>query len=235
LAAELEHVPTQKDMDTEGGYSRRPYLTEFDGWNAALKAADMDLNKPHDIEFPTKTCPECGDEFPVKPSEYDSRVYCSEPCRESGYSHRYTGEDNPHPNAGERVKLVCEWCGDNFEVYPSEEKTSRFCCPECLGNHHREVRSGENHPRYRGGDTPSYGSMWPDKRLQRLKMDDFTCQVCGTSDNLVVHHRTPFREFVNEDNTVDYEHAHKMHNLVSLCRYCHSQVESGKISVSATD
>jgi len=227
LATELGHVPTQRDMDTQGQYSRRPYLTEFGEWNAALEAADMDLNKPHDIDFPTKTCPECDTTFPVKPSRENYREYCSRSCLASSR----TGEDNPHPNAGKRVTLVCEWCGDEYPVVLSKKDSSRFCSPECVGQNNKAVRSGPDSPRWRGGYEEYYGPMWDEKRHQRMGIDGYTCQSCGSKQDLVVHHKTPFREFVYDDGTADYEAAHAMDNLVTLCRSCHMNVENDRMRV----
>ena len=51
------------------------------------------------------------------------------------------------------------------------------------------------------------------RRLQRLKLDGFQCQLCGTAQNLVVHHIT-YDRIGRED----------MDDLITLCNECHHKV-----------
>jgi len=227
LTDELGRTPTRKDMNIRGKFSIRPYFTEFGMWNEALKEAELNLNNSTGLEHPTKVCPQCGTEFPVKPSREDYREHCSPSC----WASSRTGEDNPHPNAGKRVTLECEWCEDDYPVVLSKKDSSRFCSPECVGQNNKAVRSGPDSPRWQGGYEEYYGPMWNEKRHQRMKMDSYECQSCGSANELVVHHKTPFREFVYNDGTTDYEAAHDMDNLVTLCRSCHMEIENDRMSV----
>lgn len=74
----------------------------------------------------------------------------------------------------------------------------------------------------------SYGASWPEQRVKALEAENYTCQECGIGDEthraengfgLDVHHRTKVREFEDPSN------AHKLSNLVVLCRRCHADVE----------
>ncbi len=56
---------------------------------------------------------------------------------------------------------------------------------------------------------------WKMRREQRLKIDNYTCQMCGTKEKLVVHHKTYARIF-NED----------MDDLITLCDPCHKKVHN---------
>lgn len=56
---------------------------------------------------------------------------------------------------------------------------------------------------------------WANKRFERLKKDNFQCQMCGSAKNLNVHHVT-YERLGNED----------MNDLVTLCNKCHSKVHS---------
>ena len=60
--------------------------------------------------------------------------------------------------------------------------------------------------------------IWNNKRLKRLQIDEYTCQMCGTKGTrmnpLQVHHLDYHRKF-NEDVEKD---------LVTLCRDCHQGV-----------
>ena len=56
-------------------------------------------------------------------------------------------------------------------------------------------------------------AAWHQKRLARLKKDKYTCQKCGDTESLEVHHLT-------------YAHLgdEPMEDLICLCRACHQKV-----------
>ena len=56
-------------------------------------------------------------------------------------------------------------------------------------------------------------TAWHQKRLARLKKDKYTCQKCGDTEFLEVHHLT-------YDNLGD----EPMENLICLCRACHQAI-----------
>lgn len=69
------------------------------------------------------------------------------------------------------------------------------------------------------GRTPAqsnYGPEWKKQRLSRLELDNHTCQQCGVSKNLHVHHWEPYR--FSMDNSVD--------NLVTFCVDCHHKIHA---------
>ena len=56
---------------------------------------------------------------------------------------------------------------------------------------------------------------WQEKRLQRLRIDNFKCCRCGTPHNIQVHHLS-YENLGNED----------VHNdLITLCDGCHESIE----------
>jgi len=221
VAGAIDKAPTMDEFRFESKWTERAYKREFGTWNDALRAAGLEVNKQHGANI-TKQCPECGDEFSVKPSTQSLRQYCSRSCLMSSR----TGEQNPHPNAGKRIEKTCEWCGDTFEVNVSKADTARFCSLDCLGKHNGDVRSGKDSPRWRGGHEDYYGPNWDAQRQERLKKDGHECLHCGKESVLIVHHVTPYREFVNDDGTVNYEEAHRVENLRTYCRTCHAKIEN---------
>ena len=225
LADEIGESPTMADMRDRGRYSDRAYKREFGTWNDALRAAGLDVNKRHDVKE-TLTCEWCGEEYQVKPALEDDSRFCSQACLNAWKSEYYDIETHPHPNAGKRVSKECEWCGAEFEVRLSKKNSARFCSLSCLGKHNGDVRSGENSPRWRGGYEPYYGPNWRKQRRKAKERDDYECQRCGATEDLAVHHKTAFREFVTDDGA-DYEAAHKLDNLVTVCRPCHAKIENG--------
>ena len=59
-------------------------------------------------------------------------------------------------------------------------------------------------------------SEWQEKRMQRLMMDGFRCQMCGSGTNLQVHHIS--YDNLRKDAEID--------DLVTLCKTCHEKVHS---------
>jgi len=96
--------------------------------------------------------------------------------------------------------------------------------------------SGENHPRYKGGDNLYYGPNWIDQREDAIQADDEHCRRCGIERNehavlfgrdFNVHHIRPLRECLEAG--VSYEEANACSNLMTLCCECHAVVEANGI------
>jgi len=105
----------------------------------------------------------------------------------------------------------------------SQDKLSplSFCDKDCRSDYF----TGENNPNWNGGQSSVYyGKNWEEQRMKAIERDDYTCQVCGETEELLqVHHLTPFKEFDN------YEQANKIENLETLCATCHGKIEMGPI------
>lgn len=69
-----------------------------------------------------------------------------------------------------------------------------------------------------------YGPDWAEIRSSVRKRDEHRCQVCGIPETAGgqhhVHHKIPFKIFSS------IEKANELSNLVTLCKNCHSLVES---------
>lgn len=55
------------------------------------------------------------------------------------------------------------------------------------------------------------------KRLSHIKI----CEVCGSIENLTVHHKTPLSKRVDISRE----------NLIKVCRDCHDKVENGEVKI----
>jgi 5-methylcytosine-specific restriction endonuclease McrA len=75
--------------------------------------------------------------------------------------------------------------------------------------------SGEKHPNWKGGRNDYRGSNWKECRQQALERDNYTCQFCKTTVNLIIHHIIAYA--INKSNSLD--------NLITLCRSCHYKLE----------
>lgn len=113
--------------------------------------------RSHGRQLPNRTCAECGAKFN---SSYEKK-YCSDACRRRNTS--YEGTSNPNYNGG-KTQGNCEFCGTEFEYYPSAKK-GRFC-PECVQTRNWQrppSATGTDNPRWNGGKRP------------------VDCIVCGTT------------------------------------------------------
>ena len=93
------------------------------------------------------------------------------------------------------------------------------------------------------GATRSQLQHWIEAGLVRLngaaarKRDKYHCQHCGATQTKIkraldVHHIRPFREFgYVPGKNESYKQANDLINLISLCKVCHKQAESGKIAI----
>lgn len=54
-------------------------------------------------------------------------------------------------------------------------------------------------------------------RLIALERDNYTCQLCGSEEKLIVHH-------IDETGRGSEIHNNELNNLITLCRYCHIRI-----------
>lgn len=133
-------------------------------------------SRSHDELLPNRECHECGREFH---SEHEKK-YCSDECRDTAVSF----EEENHPNyTGAKEETKCELCGTRFEYYPSEKK-GLYCstCVEEESWRYRPKITGENHPRWSGGerelDCDECGTTFARKRLPEAGEHVFCSPDC---------------------------------------------------------
>jgi len=75
-------------------------------------------------------CAECGEKTTVYPSELEEydRHFCSRDCQSTWQSANKAGDSHPQY---ERVTIVCERCGEGFEVPPSRGDSATYCSESC--------------------------------------------------------------------------------------------------------
>lgn len=108
---------------------------------------------------------------------------------------------------------------------------------------------GELHPNWQGGITPLYARLRQAFQVQleplTKERDNNTCQICGSKENLCVHHKRPFidivKEITNEHSTLDIkdnvnelyniiikdDRFNDLNNLITCCKKCHLYVLHG--------
>lgn len=239
-------------MKNQGQYSEKPYRREFGTWSEAVEEAGYEPHRPgkYVAENAEKKCAYCGDRFTRLASSFDEAAdnyFCSNECKDRHHEEHDGGESHP---LHDRVTVECSWCGDKLSRKPSvvNEKENFFCNRgDCYSQWCSDERTGENHPRWKGGRVPYYGPNWRQKRREVRERDDYKCRRCGkteteskeeTDKTVEVHHREKsVREFYDEleidpeevedwaNTSLDWDRINALDNLVTLCSSCHQKIE----------
>lgn len=188
----------------------------------------------------TKTnCKICGKEIMTPKSSANSEfgIYCSNECRKYRYKLKCVVCNNDFYSdknvtkycskecfeIGKKNKLVkikCDECGEEFErpSYTVPSNKQIFCSRKCCMRNF-----AKNNPN-------RYGSKWSRIREKRVKMDNYTCQICGKQTfekyALNVHHIIPIEQFDNIDE------ANKLDNLITLCFECHMSLHGRELHIN---
>jgi len=119
------------------------------------------------------------------------------------------------------VVVQCEICSIRIEKLPSKLRRHNFCGVECRETWQRTsgYSSGSNNATWRGGTYTYRGPNWDRQRVLALQRDKHTCQGCGSTKRLQVHHIVPFVTFDT------YRRANELKNLKTLCCSCHKKEE----------
>lgn len=99
-----------------------------------------------------------------------------------------------------------------------------------------ESSAGTQNPNWKGGYGERYGAGWNVARERALERDG-VCLHCGedgASLQLDVHHIVPVRIF-RELSGFEVSDAHRLDNLVVLCKRCHALAEHDSIDVPSPD
>ena len=189
----------------------------------------------------TVECSICGKEKEIVPSQlkYSKDFYCSEDCKNKGYSLKYSGENSPKYY---RVKLKCSYCGDIVErnKYESMKYENYYCSNECRSKHYSKLFKGELNPMF-GKERPDMvgdkNHAWNPNRthIQRrkerklkentqwrrdvMKRDNYTCSVCNQiGGDMVAHHKDGYNWC--KEGRLDVK------NGATMCEKCHADFHS---------
>ena len=171
------------------------------------------------------TCAQCGQEFHRKKYMADwsqeRGPFCSFACYGQWQSEHAVGPGNPNYQADTHLVVTCDWCGQEFERKRSYRGGRlKFCSGGCYSEYRSEHFVGSGNPAWRGGNYWCYHPNWQTARKHILERDHSTCQQCGATEQLVVHHVIPYVRFENPQD------AHAPGNLVTLCRTCHRRLHN---------
>ena len=171
------------------------------------------------------TCEYCGEHFQLKTTEAMLKLYiqtknrpeiktfCTNRCRKQ-YLKTHTS-----------VEQICANCNKSFMITKNEFMHGRTFCTEACRKQffNRKNKDCDLLSRLRG--TLQY-RHWRQNVAMR---DKFTCQNCGSTENLHVHHIKELYK-IAEENHNDYEKTlqsydfNDINNGITLCSECHSKI-----------
>ncbi len=117
---------------------------------------------------------------------------------------------------------TCLFCQKEFRP---RVKNIKYCSRKCYYNSKKgkivNQMFGENNPNW---NSNKYSRTYPSHYLKEevKKRDGQKCYICGSIENLHVHHLKNFKD-VRE---------HKIDNLLTLCKDCHWNVHRRKYQLS---
>lgn len=78
----------------------------------------------------TRICIQCGKEFTRRKysSDHDKQIYCSLDCFHASKRLIRSGSDNGKWKP--KIDIVCAYCGEHFETYPSRVGRRKYCCKD---------------------------------------------------------------------------------------------------------
>lgn len=140
-------------------------------------------------------CNECGNDYIGRKNS----MYCSYQCASVG-------------KAKKTKKYNCDYCGKEYDILiiAASKNKNHYCSEDCKKRYYRD-----NKPK----GPRKYSGIWNRIRKQALKRDNNKCLLCGSTNNLEVHH---FKKVLDFDTPED---SHYIENLGTFCRTCHHVVE----------
>lgn len=198
VADELGYPPTSGEQNEYGEYTVSRSQDAFGSWNEALQAAGFEPHHHVQIceEALLQAIHELVEELGEVPTASDMNAF-------GEYSHR------PYYRNWDGWKSAVRAAGYEPVGRPSGEDNCNW-----KENPVHEWRE--------------YGANWDTQREKALDRDNYVCQTLGCTRTqqehqsefgrgLHVHHIRPLSSFGTSDDTVDFERANHLDNLVTVC------------------
>lgn len=153
-------------------------------------------------------CPICKKEFrAVKDCKNRHQKFCSLECW-------FESRKNPI------VDIECPVCKKIFRERIGRKK---YCCHTCYSEHLKTAMKGANSHWWMGGKTKEKQIIRTSARYKKhrqavLERDGYKCTMCGSTDNLEIHH---IHEFCEHPELV-----FEISNTITLCHNCHQTTDN---------
>lgn len=238
---ELSYENFTKSKNVKDGYEnvckkcrqnqRKKYTNKCETCGKEFKTANKNSKycsskcKPQSTKNKVKVnCFICNAEKYITPSHAKmyKHFYCSDECKNKGYSLLYSGRNSARYS---KVELKCDVCGKKFtkNKYEAEKHKKHYCSVECKIIGYRKQFSGENNPNYNPNKPQEEREQhrniegYTEWRRQVFERDNYTCQCCGDNKggNLRAHHIINYTEDKNQRTSLN--------NGITLCENCHKK------------
>jgi len=193
------------------------------------------------MRTPNTKCVICDKPLYRRPSQLEKvRFVCCKNCRSEAY------KKFPSYNSLKNLELGREKGTNHLVGIPKSEGMKKKVSeknklfwkqhPDKLIERLLKVR-GKNHYNWKGGisslqiaiRTSAPYLKWVKKIL---KMDNYECQICKSTEKLEVHHKIPLSKIVQENNIKTLDDARKckdlwdVNNGIVVCRKCHYKIHN---------
>jgi 5-methylcytosine-specific restriction endonuclease McrA len=167
-----------------------------------------------------RICDGCGKEFSPDVLHPDSKT-CSAEC----YRKVYQAKQKAIRDA-KREELFakgrdCPICGKHF--IPSTHNNI-YCSPKCRRKHITITAKQNETPEIIERKRESnFKKRWQGNYCKALARDNKTCQICGATESIEVHHINGMGEYrkMNGERILVRKADHSLKNLITLCPMCH--------------
>lgn len=166
-------------------------------------------------------CDYCGNSYKVH--SQDKTKFCSTKCRGKWQSENLVGEKALRWKGGP-VSIRCAWCGEKYKRNKSQLSNHNFCSRECYYKWMSENMVGEAHPNWNPEITDQERyikrnyleiKQWAQDILKR---DNYTCQICGSKNDLEAHHLLSYAYYPESSLDID--------NGITMCKDDHVEFHS---------
>lgn len=133
---------------------------------------------------------------------------CGKKCKYEWIAKKYKGKKSKAGFRNSSLKKICKWCNIEFITFKSQNRI--FHNKDCYNKWFKKYKVGKDAIRWIDGSSfLPYGPGFTRRLKREIKeRDNFTCQNCGTKENLSIHHIN----YNKNDNSKE--------NLITYCMIC---------------
>lgn len=189
----------------------------------------------HNYNSVVVSCDACGAQVTQPRSQADTTKhhFCNQRCKGVWQREHLRGSHNPAYKAS-TITVSCAYCGRECarNSFKRQRNNLCFCTHQCYGKWRIGRFTEAANPYWKGGRSYTRGPNWKRRSKMARERDGHRCQICGSSEQLHVHHIIPFDHFgyVQGENE-NYKQANALSNLITLCASCHGRVERGGLEL----